>query len=50
MSEELAQGPFSWRVAKVGFEPVTLETEGTEPHHNAVGDFFSQARPVNKAC
>ena len=30
-SEGLAQGPYV--VAGVGFEPATLRTEGTEPHH-----------------
>ena len=30
-SEGLAQGPYV--AAKVGFEPATLQTEGTEPHH-----------------
>ena len=33
MSEELAQGPYV--AARVGFEPATYRTQGTEPlrHH-----------------
>ena len=31
VSEKLAQGPYM--AARVGFEPTTLRTEGTESHH-----------------
>ena len=30
-AEGLAQGPYV--AARVGFEPATFQTEGTEPHH-----------------